>query len=140
MEENIDILLATYNGEKYIKEQIESILNQTYKNINLIISDDCSTDNTRKILTEYTQKDKRITVYFQNENQGYISLHNPSDKEKTFSIHLNRDIGIIKKFQNFSISSPLGHDQEISKRQWNYGDILTLKIPAKSIKLLTFKE
>ena len=37
MEENIDILLATYNGEKYIKEQIESILNQTYKNINLII-------------------------------------------------------------------------------------------------------
>ena len=72
MEENIDILLATYNGEKYIKEQIESILNQTYKNINLIISDDCSTDNTRKILTEYTQKDKRITVYFQNENQGYI--------------------------------------------------------------------
>jgi len=48
MEENIDILLATYNGEKYIKEQIESILNQTYKNINLIISDDCSTDNTRK--------------------------------------------------------------------------------------------
>lgn len=75
-----------------------------------------------------------------NESQGYISLHNPSDKEKTFSIHLNRDIGIIKKFQNFSISSPLGHDQEISKRQWNYGDILTLKIPAKSIKLLTFKE
>lgn len=72
MEENIDILLATYNGEKYIEEQIESILNQTYKNINLIISDDCSTDNTRKILTEYTQKDKRITVYFQNENQGYI--------------------------------------------------------------------
>ena len=58
MEENIDILLATYNGEKYIKEQIESILNQTYKNINLIISDDCSTDNTRKILTEYTQKTK----------------------------------------------------------------------------------
>ena len=51
MEENIDILLATYNGEKYIKEQIESILNQTYKNIKLIISDDCSTDNTRKILT-----------------------------------------------------------------------------------------
>ena len=42
MKENqtIDILLATYNGEKYLKEQIDSILNQTYKNINLIISDD----------------------------------------------------------------------------------------------------
>ena len=37
MEEKVDILLATYNGEKYIKEQIESILNQTYKNIQIII-------------------------------------------------------------------------------------------------------
>ena len=36
----IDILLATYNGEKYLKEQIDSILNQTYKNIRLVISDD----------------------------------------------------------------------------------------------------
>ena len=63
MEENIDILLATYNGEKYIKEQIESILNQTYKNINLIISDDCSTDNTRKILTEYTKRQKNNSIF-----------------------------------------------------------------------------
>ena len=44
--EKIDILLATYNGEKFVKEQIESILNQTYENFNLIISDDASTDNT----------------------------------------------------------------------------------------------
>ena len=38
----VDVLLATYNGEKYVKEQIESILNQTYSNIRLVISDDCS--------------------------------------------------------------------------------------------------
>ena len=37
MQETVDVLLATYNGEKYIREQIESILNQTYKNIRLII-------------------------------------------------------------------------------------------------------
>ena len=37
MEEKVDVLLATYNGEKYLKEQIDSILNQTYQNINLII-------------------------------------------------------------------------------------------------------
>ena len=52
MEEKIDILLATYNGEKYVAEQIESILNQTYKNFNLIISDDNSSDNTPKILED----------------------------------------------------------------------------------------
>ena len=48
--ETIDILLPTYNGEKYLKEQIESILNQSYKDIRLIISDDCSKDNTPSIL------------------------------------------------------------------------------------------
>ena len=47
MEEQIDILMATYNGEKYLKEQIESILNQTYKSIRLVISDDCSKDRTK---------------------------------------------------------------------------------------------
>ena len=68
----VDILMATYNGEKYIKEQIESILNQTHTNFNLHISDDLSTDNTRDILTEYANKDKRIKLHFQKNNIGYI--------------------------------------------------------------------
>lgn len=72
MQETIDILLATYNGEKYIKEQIESILNQTYKNIKLIISDDCSKDSTSKILKEYEKKDDRIKLYIQQENLGVV--------------------------------------------------------------------
>ena len=63
--ETIDILLPTYNGEKYLKEQLDSILNQTYKNIRLIISDDCSKDTTPQILEEYKNKDSRIEVYFQ---------------------------------------------------------------------------
>jgi len=71
MEEKIDILLATYNGEKYLKEQIDSILNQTYKNINLIISDDCSNDSTIQILKIY-EKDKRVNVYYQDTNLGYV--------------------------------------------------------------------
>ena len=70
--EKIDILMATYNGEKYVAEQIESILNQTYTNFNLIISDDCSTDNTRNILEEYKQRDDRIQVYYQEQNLGYV--------------------------------------------------------------------
>ncbi|MEL7605872.1 MAG: glycosyltransferase family 2 protein [Sedimentibacter saalensis] len=56
----IDILLASYNGEKYIAEQIDSILNQTYKDWFLYIKDDCSTDNTINIIRNYenTYKDK----------------------------------------------------------------------------------
>ena len=59
MKEKIDVLLATYNGEKYLKEQIDSILNQTYQNIHLIISDDCSKDETQKI---YIQVSDNITA------------------------------------------------------------------------------
>ena len=72
MEEQIDVLMATYNGEKFVKEQIESILNQTYKNIRLIISDDCSKDNTVSILKEYEKKDNRVKIYLQPENLGVV--------------------------------------------------------------------
>ena len=72
MEETIDILLITYNGEKYIEEQVESILNQTYKNIRLIISDDCSKDKTAEILKKYEKKDNRIKLYIQEKNLGVV--------------------------------------------------------------------
>ncbi len=68
----VDILLATYNGEKYLKEQLDSILSQTYGEFRLLISDDSSTDNTKKILEEYTKKDKRIIVFCQEKNLGVI--------------------------------------------------------------------
>lgn len=71
MKEQIDILMATYNGEKYLEEQLDSILNQTYKNIKIIISDDCSKDRTREILKKY-EEDERVEVHYQKENQGYI--------------------------------------------------------------------
>lgn len=70
--EKIDILLATYNGEKYLREQIDSILEQTYENFNLIISDDGSHDQTINILKEYVAKDNRIKVFIQEKNLGYI--------------------------------------------------------------------
>ena len=66
--ERVDILLATYNGEKYLVEQLESILSQTYSNIRILISDDCSTDRTRKILKDYKSIDDRIELFFQEKN------------------------------------------------------------------------
>lgn len=68
----VDILMATYNGEKYLKEQLDSILNQTHSNFVLHISDDKSTDSTRTILSDYAKKDKRVKLYFQEKNLGYI--------------------------------------------------------------------
>ena len=67
----VDILMATYNGEKYLKEQIESILNQTFQDFRLIICDDCSKDETWKILEEYQKKDNRIEIVRNEHNLGY---------------------------------------------------------------------
>lgn len=71
--EKVDILLATYNGENYLREQLDSILNQTYTDFRLLISDDMSTDKTYEILEEYKQKDKRITIFKQEKNTGVVS-------------------------------------------------------------------
>ncbi|APY01383.1 glycosyltransferase family 2 protein [Lacinutrix venerupis] len=68
----ISIILCTFNGEAYLKAQIDSILNQTYKSIELIVCDDKSTDNTISILNAYAQKDSRIKVNSNLNNLGYI--------------------------------------------------------------------
>ena len=63
--------MATYNGEKYISQQIDSILNQEFTDFNLIICDDQSTDQTIQIIKEYMQKDSRISLYINESNLGY---------------------------------------------------------------------
>lgn len=62
----VSIVLPSYNGEKYIRQSIESILAQSYENWELIIVDDCSTDDTPKIGREYCRKDSRIK-YMRNK-------------------------------------------------------------------------
>ena len=52
----VTILMSTYNGEKYIQQQIESIINQTFKNIEIIIRDDGSKDKTINILKKYMER------------------------------------------------------------------------------------
>ena len=67
----ISIALCTYNGEKYLSEQLDSIVKQTYKNIEIISVDDCSSDNTLKILQEYAERYPIIKVFSNSKNKGY---------------------------------------------------------------------
>ena len=60
------ILLAAYNGQKYIRQMIDSVLLQDYRNIQLILSDDGSQDDTRDILAEYAQREPDRVVYYQS--------------------------------------------------------------------------
>jgi len=66
------ILMSTYNGEKYIKEQLESLLNQTYSNIKIFVRDDGSKDRTKEIIKEFQQKSKNISL-IEGENIGFIN-------------------------------------------------------------------
>ena len=68
----IDILMATYNGQKYLVEQLDSIINQTYHNWNLLIRDDNSTDKTLEIIQNYHKKDKRIKIL--KDNKGNLGI------------------------------------------------------------------
>lgn len=66
----VSILMTAYNREQFITEAIESVLASTYKNWELIITDDCSVDNTFNIAASYQQNDKRIKVYRNTRNLG----------------------------------------------------------------------
>lgn len=69
----IDILMATYNSEKYIEEQLQSIINQTYKNFNINICDDLSTDDTINIISKYKMQYNNINFNINSKNLGIIN-------------------------------------------------------------------
>ena len=68
----ISIAMTTYNGEKYLAEQLDSILAQTVKDFELVICDDCSTDGTRAVLECYAERDNRIKFFSNEENLGFV--------------------------------------------------------------------
>lgn len=72
----VSVLLPAYNAAPYIGEAIESILNQTFSNFELIINDDCSTDKTWDLIQNYAKRDARILAYRNKENQGIAGNRN----------------------------------------------------------------
>jgi glycosyltransferase involved in cell wall biosynthesis len=77
----VSVVMSSYNHEKYISEAIESVLNQTYKDFELIIVDDCSKDNSRRLIRDYQLKDKRIRTIFHKENHGMARTMNDGINE-----------------------------------------------------------
>ena len=67
----ISIALATYNGSKYLREQLDSILAQSMDDFEVVACDDCSTDETPQILEEYASKDSRFKVFSNKNNLGF---------------------------------------------------------------------
>ena len=64
----VSIAMATYNGEKYLKEQLDSLINQSYKSIEIVIVDDCSKDNTIGLIKQYQEKFNFIRLFINEKN------------------------------------------------------------------------
>lgn len=83
----ISVIIPIYNAEKYIKDCLESVINQTYKNLEIILIDDGSKDNSKIICEKYALKDKRIK-FISNSNHGVSYSRN-------YGIKLSSGDGII---------------------------------------------
>lgn len=82
MNKKISVIVAVYNTEKYLDRCIESLLNQTYKNMELVIVEDCSTDSSRKLLKKY-KDNKNIKIFYNKENRGLSYSRNYGLKKST---------------------------------------------------------
>ena len=72
----VSVITPAYNCAEYIDECIESVLNQTYQNWEMLIVDDKSTDNTQSIVESYAKKDHRIKLFNQEKNAGTAAARN----------------------------------------------------------------
>lgn len=107
----ISVILSTYNNQKFLKSSLESILNQTYKNFEFIIINDCSTDETSKILEYYQSQDNRIKVYRNEKNLGLT---------KSLNIGLKRSIGsFIARMDDDDISINTRFENQIKEFDLN---------------------
>lgn len=89
----VTVLIPTYNRAERLKVAISSVLNQTYQNLVLIVSDNASTDNTENVVTEFASKDSRIKYVRQEKNMGMVENFNSALKlvNTTFFCFLSDD-------------------------------------------------
>lgn len=110
----VSVLMPVYNGSRYLRESVDSILNQTFTDFEFIIIDDGSTDDTWEILTTYADKDQRIRLLRNEENLGLIkSLNKGLNLAKGDYIARQDadDISLPKRFDKQT--AVLDHQQEV---------------------------
>jgi glycosyltransferase involved in cell wall biosynthesis len=90
MQPLVSIVITSYNGDKYLAEQLESIIGQTYPSLEIIISDDASTDDTWAIAQRYATQDARIVLVRHEKNVGlHANLGGALERKSQRRVHCN---------------------------------------------------
>ena len=120
MEDLISVIVPIYNVEKYLNKCIDSIINQKYKNLEIILVDDGSPDNSGKICDEYSKKDNRIKV-IHKENGGVSSARNVGINNATgnWISFIDSDDWIEEDYINNLLSNAKKNNAEISMCGYN---------------------
>lgn len=79
----VSVIMPAYNCRRYISESIDSVINQTYTDWELLIADDCSTDGTRELIKDYAEKDSRIKCIALEKNAGAAGARNKAIEAAT---------------------------------------------------------
>lgn len=110
----VTIIVPIYNVEKYLKECIESLLNQTYKNIEIIAIDDGSTDNSLSIISKFAESDDRIKVISRtNRGQGACRNEAISIANGEYILLIDSDDYISKNTVEILVDNIINYDSEI---------------------------
>ena len=79
----VSVIMPVYNAEEFLDKSVSSVINQTYKNLEILLIDDCSTDNSYNILKEYANKDNRIKLFHNEQNKHVSATRNVGIKNAT---------------------------------------------------------
>lgn len=120
----VSIVLPVYNGEKYLSAAVDSILGQTYSNWELIVINDCSTDNTERIVNEYIAKDGRIRIYNNDKNLKLPNSLNAGFMRATGDFYTwTSDDNILMPHMLENLVDVLEKDNDIGMVYSNFKDI-----------------
>lgn len=115
MNKKVSIIVPVYNASEYLSRSIESLLNQSYDNLEIILIDDCSTDNSKEIIKKYALKDTRIKPFYSEVNQGVSKTRNIGLKSVSgdYVFFMDSDDSIVKDAIKILVEKAIKYNADI---------------------------
>ena len=115
MNSKVSVIVPAFNAEKYLDRSIKSIINQTYENLEIIIIDDASKDNTKKIIQKYASLDSRIRPIYSEMNRGVSKSRNMGLQSFTgdYVLFMDADDYIVKNVIERMINASIKYKADV---------------------------